>query len=108
MSITTRKTYLKSYINKAQKGTTFTKLYELVINPANVKIAFRNIKKNKGSKTSGVNQNTIFNIGLRSPDKLVQYVKNRLEDYKPHKVKRKEIPKPNGGVRTARNTNNRR
>jgi len=70
-----------------------------VINPANVKLAFRNIKKNKGSKTSGVNQNTIFNIGLRSPDKLVQYVKNRLEDYKPHKVKRKEIPKPNGGVR---------
>lgn len=46
-----------------------------------------------------MNQNTIFNIGLRSPDKLVQYVKNRLEDYKPHKVKRKEIPKPNGGVR---------
>ncbi|WP_394235726.1 group II intron reverse transcriptase/maturase [Niallia oryzisoli] len=70
-----------------------------MINPANVKLAFRNIKKNKGSKTSGVNQNTIFNIGLRSPDKLVQYVKNRLEDYKPHKVKRKEIPKPNGGVR---------
>ena len=84
---------------QSSEGYSFTKLYELVINPANVKLAFRNIKKNKGSKTSGVNQNTIFSIGLRSPDKLVQYVKNRLEDYKPHKVKRKEIPKPNGGVR---------
>ena len=84
---------------QSSEGYSFTKLYELVINPANVKLAFRNIKKNKGSKTSGVNQNTIFDIGLRSPDKLVQYVKNRLEDYKPHKVKRKEIPKPNGGVR---------
>ena len=83
----------------SSEGYTFTKLYELVIHPANIKLAFRNIKKNKGSKTSGVNQNTIFNIGLRSPDKLVQYVKNRLEDFKPHKVKRKEIPKPNGGTR---------
>ena len=26
-------------------------------------------------------------------------LKNRLEDFKPHKVKRKEIPKPNGGTR---------
>ena len=59
----------------SSEGYTFTKLYELVIHPANIKLAFRNIKKNKGSKTSGVNQNTIFNIGLRSPDKLVQYVK---------------------------------
>lgn len=83
----------------SSEGYAFTKLYELVIHPANVKLAFRNIKKNKGSKTSGVNQNTIFDIGLRSPDKLVQYVKNRLEDFKPHKVKRKEISKPNGGVR---------
>ncbi|WP_371391536.1 group II intron reverse transcriptase/maturase [Sporosarcina sp. OR05] len=80
-------------------GETFTNLYELVVHPANVKLAFRNIKKNRGSKTAGVNNNTIFEIGLRSPDKLVAYVKNRLEDYKPHKVKRKEIPKPNGGIR---------
>lgn len=83
----------------SSEGKTFNKLYELVVNPANVKLAFRNIKKNKGSKTAGVNQNTIFEIGLRSPDMLVQYVKNRLDDYKPHKVKRKEIQKPNGGIR---------
>lgn len=83
----------------SSEGKTFNKLYELVVHPANVKLAFRNIKKNKGSKTAGVNHNTIFEIGLRSPDTLIQYVKNRLEDYKPHKVKRKEIPKPNGGIR---------
>ena len=83
----------------SSEGKTFNKLYELVIHPANVKLAFRNIKKNKGSRTAGVNENTIFEIGLRSPDTLVRYVKSRLEDYKPHKVKRKEIPKPNGGIR---------
>ncbi|XKB97790.1 group II intron reverse transcriptase/maturase [Niallia sp. JL1B1071] len=83
----------------SSEGKTFNKLYELVVHPANVKLAFRNIKKNKGSKTAGVNHNTIFEIGLRSPDTLIQYVKNRLEDYKLHKVKRKEIPKPNGGIR---------
>lgn len=81
------------------EGKCFSNLYELVVSPANVKLAFRSIKKNEGSKTAGVNQNTIFEIGLRSPDSLVKYVKNRLEDYKPHKVRRKEIPKPSGGVR---------
>lgn len=83
----------------SSEGKTFSKLYELVVHPANVKLAFRNIKKNKGSKSAGVNHHTIFAIGLRSPDTLVQYVKNRLEDYKPHRVKRKEIPKPNGDIR---------
>jgi len=81
------------------EGKTFNNLYELVVHPANVKLAFRNIKKNQGSKTAGVNNNTIFEVGLRSPNTLVKYVENRLEDYKPHKVRRKEIPKPNGGVR---------
>jgi RNA-directed DNA polymerase len=83
----------------SSEGKLFKSLYELVVHPANVKLAFRNIKKNQGSKTAGVNNNTIFEVGLRSPEALVRYVKNRLEDYKPHKVKRKEIPKPNGGVR---------
>jgi group II intron reverse transcriptase/maturase len=83
----------------SSEGKLFKSLYELVVHPANVKLAFRNIKKNQGSKTAGVNNNTIFEVGLRSPETLVRYVKNRLEDYKPHKVKRKEIPKPNGGVR---------
>ncbi|MFJ7727268.1 group II intron reverse transcriptase/maturase [Neobacillus sp. NPDC097160] len=80
-------------------GKVFNSLYDLVVHPANVKLAFRNIKKNQGSKTAGVNQNTIFEVGLRSPETLVKYVKNRLEDFKPHIVRRKEIPKPNGGVR---------
>lgn len=84
---------------KSLEGHKFKNLYELVVHPANVKLAFRNIKKNKGSNTAGVNKNTIFHIGLRSPDSLVKYVKNRLRDYKPHSVRRVNIPKPNGGVR---------
>ncbi|MFX3625094.1 MAG: group II intron reverse transcriptase/maturase [Ectobacillus sp.] len=84
---------------KSREGYIFKNLYELVIHPTNVKLAFRNIKKNKGSKTPGVNENTIFEIGLRSPESLVKYVTNRLNDYRPHAVRRKEIPKPNGGIR---------
>ncbi|WP_396334564.1 group II intron reverse transcriptase/maturase [Alkalihalobacillus sp. MEB130] len=83
----------------SSEGEIFTNLYKLVVHPANVKLAFRNIKRNQGSKTSGINNNTIFEIGLRSPGTLVKYVENRLENFKPHKVRRKEIPKPNGGVR---------
>lgn len=88
-----------SLYKKSTEGKIFNNLYEMVVHPANIKLAFRNIKKNQGSKTVGVNKNTIFEVGLRSPETLVKYVKNRLEDYKPHKVRRKEIPKPNGGVR---------
>ena len=32
----------------SSEGKTFNKLYELVVNPANVKLAFRNIKKKQG------------------------------------------------------------
>lgn len=77
----------------------FTKLYELIIARENILLAYRNIKKNKGSFTPGVNQTTIFTIAEKEPDKLVQYVRRRLQNYQPQTIRRKEIPKPNGGIR---------
>lgn len=77
----------------------FYKLMELIMSEANVELAYRNIKKNAGSKTAGTNKNTIDDIAKNGNKELVNYVKRRLENYMPHEVRRVEIPKPNGKTR---------
>ena len=38
---------------ESMDGKMFTKLVEIITLPENIKLAYRNIKKNKGSKTAG-------------------------------------------------------
>lgn len=81
------------------KGYKFNKLYDLIISKENIELAYRNIKKNTGSKTKGVNGHTIEDVTRISNGDLVEYVRRRLQNYHPHKVRRVEIPKPNGKTR---------
>lgn len=83
----------------SERNKKFTKLYELITTRENILLAYRNIKKNKGSKTKGSNKNTIIEIGKENPDELVQYIRNRLMDYKPGKIRRVNIEKDNGKIR---------
>ncbi|MDU5082071.1 group II intron reverse transcriptase/maturase [uncultured Tissierella sp.] len=85
--------------DKSKRNYNFTKLLELITDDRNIQLAYRNIKRNKGSKTKGTNENTIVEIAENEPQKLVNYVKGRLSNYKPHPVRRVEIPKPTGGIR---------
>lgn len=84
---------------KSQKGYKFNKLLEVIKDPRNIELAYRNIKKNKGSKTKGTNKSTIIDIGNECTEEIVHYVQRRLEHYEPHMVKRVEIPKSNGKTR---------
>lgn len=77
----------------------FDNLLSLILNEQNILLAYRNIKKNKGSKTKGTNENTIIEIGENNPKKLVQYVVGRLNNYEPQSVRRVEILKENGKTR---------
>lgn len=84
---------------ESKNNKKFTKLYELITARENILLAYRNIKKNKGSFTPGVNQTTIFTIAEKEPDQLVRYIRSRLQNYQPQGIRRKEIPKSNGGIR---------
>ena len=85
--------------SKAQQNQKFNNLYDIIISSENILLAYRNIKRNKGSKTKGTNSTTILDIGEQEPEKLIAYVKNRLANFKPMSVRRVEIPKDNGKTR---------
>lgn len=86
--------YANSKVNKKHKN-----LYEIIISKENILLAYRNIKKNKGSKTKGTNKRNILDVSGLDNDEIVSYVRNRLADYKPHSVRRKYIKKKNGKLR---------
>lgn len=85
--------------DKSTKNHCFKNLVDLITNEQNIMLAYRNIKKNKGSKTKGTNKSTIIDLGKSEPEKLINYVNNRLRNYYPQSVRRVEIPKPNGKTR---------
>lgn len=84
---------------QSKRGKKFTNLMELIISEQNIKLAYRKIKRNKGSKTGGVNYHTIGKIENLTTEEVIKYIQTRLRNYKPHKIKRVEIPKPNGKTR---------
>lgn len=84
---------------RSRKNSVFKNLMKFIISRENILLAYRNIRKNKGSKTCGTNKNNIISIGKKNPEKLIEYVRSRFENFKPHSVRRKEIPKENGEMR---------
>lgn len=83
----------------SSKKHKFYNLMDLITSESNILLAYRKIKRNKGSKTAGTNKKTIIDIAESNPKILIEYVRNRLENYNPNSVKRVEIPKPNGKTR---------
>lgn len=83
----------------SKQGKAFTNLMELISDENNIRLAYRNIKRNKGSNTAGADGITIRDIEKMPVEKYVEMVQRKLTWYKPKAVRRKEIPKPNGGIR---------
>jgi group II intron reverse transcriptase/maturase len=71
----------------------------LILNKNNIDLAYRNIKSNIGSNTAGVDGLTIKDISELNNDTLYEIIVKRLENFTPNKVRRVEIPKPNGKTR---------
>lgn len=81
------------------EGKTFKNLIDIIKDEDNILLAYRNIKKNKGSKTGGTSKQTILDIAKDDKDKYVKYIRSRLDNYYPQSVRRVEIPKYNGKTR---------
>lgn len=84
---------------QSQKGSKFNKLFDLISNDNNILLAYRTIKRNKGSMTAGVNKRTILYWENKPVEYLLKYIKGRLQNYMPQSVRRVEIPKSNGKIR---------
>lgn len=84
---------------KSKAGVAFSKLYDKITSRENILLAYRMIKSNKGSKTAGVDGRTIDDFKKFDEEQLVSFIRKRLSNYQPMKVRRVYIPKTNGDKR---------
>ncbi len=80
--------YSKSLNNKV-----FTNLMCYIADEDNIKLAYRNIKSNKGGMTAGIDGIKIKDINRIDVNSFVENIQNRLKNYQPKAVRRVEIPK---------------
>ncbi len=81
---------------KSKAHQPFKNLMPIITSDDNILLAYRNIKRNNGSATAGVDGMTIYGIEKLNTAEFIAIVKKRFRHYHPRCVKRVEIPKPNG------------
>ncbi len=79
---------------QSRNNNNFYKLIEVIGSKQNIRLAYRNLKGNTGSKTKGTDGKTIEDISKLNDEMLIKEVRARLEDYNPLPVRRVYIPKP--------------
>lgn len=77
----------------------FKNLISIIKTEENIRLAYRNLKKNTGSKTPGTDGKNIADLAKMSEAELIHVVQKKFEWYQPQSVRRKEIPKGNGKTR---------
>jgi RNA-directed DNA polymerase len=80
-------------------GQNFYDLMNMIISHENIRLAYRNIKRNTGSQTAGTDQLTINDISHLSVEDVIDKVQSMCSDYHPQSVRRVYIPKANGKKR---------
>lgn len=77
----------------------FKNLISIIKTEENIRLAYRNLKKNTGSKTPGTDGKNIADLAKMSEAELIHVVRKKFEWYQPQSVRRKDIPKGNGKTR---------
>ncbi len=84
---------------RSLRGATFTNLMDRIMDERNVRLAYRNLKTNKGKNTPGTDGKIITDLERLSTDELAELVRSRLQNFQPQVIRRVMIPKPNGKER---------
>jgi group II intron reverse transcriptase/maturase len=77
----------------------FKNLMQYIFSENNILLAYRNIKRNKGSTTFGTDKRNITFFEDMETSKFIEYIQRKLVNYTPKSVRRVEIPKRNGKLR---------
>ena len=79
----------------------FGDLFNLVCDPATLLVAWERVKRNRGSKTAGVDGQTRWHVERLGVEKVLGELRQSLRDgsYAPLPVREHEIPKRSGKVR---------
>ena len=88
-----------SLYNQSCKNYKFTNLMQFITSKQNILLAYRNIKKNKGSTTVGTDNLDIDFFEKMEQEEYIGYIQNKLANYHPKSVRRVKIPKANGKTR---------
>ncbi len=88
-----------SLYEQSLQNNEFRNLTEIISSEENIKLAYRNLKKNSGSTTPGVDRKTIKDLSVLPENILIKQVQSKLKWYEPQAVRRVEIPKGDGKMR---------
>jgi RNA-directed DNA polymerase len=91
--------HFDSLYAQSANGHNFYGLLDLMHSDENIRLAYRNIKRNTGSKTAGYDGSTIEDIKRLSVSEVVSTIQRMFEHYTPQAVRRVFIPKANGKTR---------
>ena len=84
---------------RSANGQNFYDLIDLMQSSENIRLAYRNIKKNTGSKTAGFDGQTIEDIKRLPLEAVVSTIQKMFAQYCTQAVRRVFIPKANGKTR---------
>ncbi|PKG21560.1 group II intron reverse transcriptase/maturase [Niallia nealsonii] len=85
--------------SQSVSGHNFYDLTELMSSQDNIRLAYRNIKRNTGSKTAGTDKLTINDIQHLTVEDVIAKVQSMFKRYEPQTVRRVFIPKGKGKTR---------
>ncbi len=84
---------------KSARGDNFYDLTDRITETNNLRLAYRNLKGNKGSNTPGLSGKSLIQIANMKLAYYLLILKTKFAKYQPSKIKRVGIPKSNGKIR---------
>jgi group II intron reverse transcriptase/maturase len=84
---------------QSKENYEFQNLISKIVEKGNILVAYRNIKRNAGSKTHGVDGCTIKDVEKYELLEWVSYIRQRFENFNPMPIRRVEIEKDDGRKR---------